>query len=162
LTTRTDKKDPHPRTHESTPSVTQHAPAPLYTISKEEIQTLISSLSAQLAYNTDGFTSLGGKYYTTNIPSLDESPSRDEKEKNPIAVCMDLITSASNEQCLETREQLLVMAKILVDVVSKSRDAECASEEAKLASFRAEQAAMEVRTRLAEVVEVIRSWRTQG
>ncbi|RPB04402.1 hypothetical protein L873DRAFT_1349059 [Choiromyces venosus 120613-1] len=125
--------------------------------SHNDVETLIKRLSSQLPSTPDGskgFSALGGKYYTSGyIPNLDESPS---KEFNPIAVCMDLINSASEEAQSPRRERLLQMSSIMVDAVSKSRDAECAAEEAKMAAAKAECAFLETRKNLQAMTELLK------
>ncbi|KAG0138215.1 hypothetical protein HOY82DRAFT_643010 [Tuber indicum] len=125
--------------------------------SQDDVENLIKRLSTQLPSTPDGsreFNALGGKYYTSGyIPNLDESPS---KESNPIAVCMDLINSASEEVQSPRRERLLQMSSIMVDAVSKSRDAECAAEEAKMAAAKAECAFLETRKCLQEMTELLK------
>lgn len=126
--------------------------------SQDEVVNLMKRLSAQIPQTPDGkkaFNGLGGRYYTSNIPSLDESPSKDEKKRNPIAVCMDLINAASNEPQSARREKLLQMSRVMVDAVSKSRDAECAAEEAEIAAKRAEVAFLETRKHLAQMTELM-------
>lgn len=133
-------------------------PPPNGRFSPDEVESLIKRLSTQIPQTPDqknGFRVLGGRYYSLNIPSLDKSPSKDEKDRNPIAVCMDLINTASNEPQSDRRESLLQMSRIMVDIVSKSRDAECAAEEAKLAAKRAEVAFLETRKYLVEVTELM-------
>lgn len=134
-------------------------PPPNGRFSQEEVEDLIKRLSAQIPQTPDrrnGFSVLGGKYYSLSIPSLDKSPSKDEKSHNPIAVCMDLINAASNEPQSPRRESLLQMSRVMVDAVSKSRDAECAAEEAKMAASRAEVAFLETRKHLAEMTEMMK------
>ncbi|CUS15211.1 unnamed protein product [Tuber aestivum] len=125
--------------------------------SHNDVENLIKRLSTQLPGTPDGscgFNALGGKYYTSGyIPNLDESPS---KESNPIAVCMDLINSASEEAQSPRRERLLQMSSIMVDAVSKSRDAECAAEEAKIAAAKAEYAFLETRKCLQSMTELLK------
>ncbi|KAG0636694.1 hypothetical protein HOY80DRAFT_1024259 [Tuber brumale] len=125
--------------------------------SHSDVENLIKRLSTQLPSTPDGsreFNALGGKYYTSGyIPNLDESPS---KESNPIAVCMDLINSASEEGQSPRRERLLQMSSIMVDAVSKSRDAECAAEEAKIAAAKAECAFLETRKCLQAMTELLK------
>jgi hypothetical protein len=126
--------------------------------SQDEVVNLMKRLSAQIPQTPDGkkvFNGLGGRYYTSNIPSLDKSPSKDEKKRNPIAVCMDLINAASNEPQSARREKLLQMSRVMVDAVSKSRDAECAAEEAEMAAKRAEIAFLETRKHLAQMTELM-------
>ncbi|KAH8150858.1 uncharacterized protein LAJ45_05039 [Morchella importuna] len=128
--------------------------------SQDEVVNLMKRLSAQIPQTPDGkkaFNGLGGRYYTSNIPSLDESPSKDEKKRNPIAVCMDLINAASNEPQSARREKLLQMSRVMVDAVSKSRDAECAAEEAEMAAKRAERAFLETRKHLAQMTELMKN-----
>jgi hypothetical protein len=124
--------------------------------SNDEVEILIKRLSTQIPQTPDemnGFNALGGRYYTADYtPNLDESPS---KEGNPIAVCMNLIDAASKEPQSPRRERLLQMSSILVDAVSKSRDAECAAEEAKMAATRAECAFLETRKHLQEMTELM-------
>lgn len=135
------------------------SPPPNGRFSPDEVESLIKRLSAQIPQTPDqknGFRVLGGRYYSLNIPSLDKSPSKDEKDRNPIAVCMDLINTASNEPQSDRRESLLQMSRVMVDIVSKSRDAECAAEEAKLAAKRAEVAFLETRKHLAEMTELMK------
>lgn len=135
------------------------SPPPNGRFSPEEVESLIKRLSTQIPQTPDqknGFRVLGGRYYSLNIPNLDKSPSKDEKDRNPIAVCMDLINTASNEPQSFRRENLLQMSRIMVDIVSKSRDAECAAEEAKLAARRAEVAFLETRKHLAEMTELVK------
>lgn len=134
-------------------------PPPNGRFSPEEVESLIKRLSTQIPMTPDqknDFRVLGGRYYSLNIPSLDKSPSKDEKDRNPIAVCMDLINTAINEPQSAKRESLLQMSRIMVDIVSKSRDAECAAEEAKLAAGRAEMAFLETRKFLAEMTELVK------
>lgn len=134
-------------------------PPPNGRFSPEEVESLVKRLSTQIPMTPDqknGFRVLGGRYYSLNIPSLDKSPSKDEKDRNPIAVCMDLINTAINEPQSAKRESLLQMSRVMVDIVSKSRDAECAAEEAKLAAGRAEMAFLETRKHLAEMTELMR------
>lgn len=134
-------------------------PPPNGRFSPEEVESLIKRLSTQIPPapgRESGFRVLGGRYYSLNIPSLDKSPSKDEKERNPIAVCMDLINTASNEPQSARRENLLQMSRVMVDIVSKSRDAECAAEEAKMAARRAEAAFLETRKHLAEMTELMK------
>lgn len=134
-------------------------PPPNGRFSSEEVESLIKRLSTQIPMTPDqknDFRVLGGRYYSLNIPSLDKSPSKDEKDRNPIAVCMDLINTAINEPQSAKRESLLQMSRVMVDIVSKSRDAECAAEEAKLAAGRAEMAFLETRKRLAEMTELVK------
>ncbi|PWW76455.1 hypothetical protein C7212DRAFT_363294 [Tuber magnatum] len=125
--------------------------------SNNDVENLIKRLSSQLPSTPEdsrGFNALGGKYYTSGyIPNLDESPS---KESNPIAVCMDLISSASEEAQSPRRERLLQMSSIMVDAVSKSRDAECAAEEAKIAAAKAECAFLETRKCLQAMTELLK------
>lgn len=122
----------------------------------EEVDVLIKRLSAQLPQTPDeinGFNALGGRYYTEDYtPNLDVSPS---KEGNPIAVCMNLIDAAIKEPQSPRRERLLQMSSILVDAVSKSRDAECAAEEAKMAATRAKCAFLETRKHLQELTDLM-------
>lgn len=135
------------------------SPPPNGRFSPDEVESLIKRLSAQIPQTPDqksGFRALGGRYYSLNIPSLDKSPSKDEKDRNPIAVCMDLINTASNEPQSDRRESLLQMSRVMVDIVSKSRDAECAAEEAKLAAKRAEVAFLETRKHLVDVTELVK------
>lgn len=134
-------------------------PPPNGCFSSGEVEGLIKRLSTQIPLapgRESGFKVLGGRYYSLNIPSLDRSPSRDEKDRNPIAVCMDLINTASNEPQSARRESLLQMSRVMVDIVSKSRDAECAAEEAKMAARRAEVAFLETRKHLAEMTELMK------
>jgi len=125
--------------------------------SHNDVENLIKRLSIQLPSTPDGssgLNTLGGKYYTSGyIPNLDESPS---KESNPIAICMDLINSASEEAQSPRRERLLQMSSIMVDAVSKSRDAECAAEEAKIAAAKAEYAFLETRKSLQAMTELLK------
>lgn len=125
--------------------------------SHNDVENLINRLSIQLPSTPDGssgFNALGGKYYTSGyIPNLDQSPS---KESNPIAICMDLINSASEEAQSPRRERLLQISSIMVDAVSKSRDAECAAEEAKIAAAKAECAFLETRKSLQAMTELLK------
>jgi len=125
--------------------------------SHNDVENLIKRLSIQLPSTPDGssrFNTLGGKYYTSGyIPNLDESPS---KESNPIAICMDLINSASEEAQGPRKERLLQISSIMVDAVSKSRDAECAAEEAKIAAAKAECAFLETRKSLQAMTELLK------
>jgi hypothetical protein len=133
--------------------------------SNEEVGKLIKRLSAQFPQtpdNANGSNPLGGRHHTStfdNIPTstsnLDKSPSA-RNESNPIAVCMDLINAASKEPQSLRRERLLQLSSILVDAVSKSRDAECAAEEAKMAAVRAECAFLETRKNLQEMTELMK------
>lgn len=126
---------------------------------QEEVDDLIKRLSAQIPQSPglrNGSNVLGGRYYSSSVPSLEKSPSKDEKDRNPIAVCMDLINAASNEPQSPKRESLLQMSRVMVDAVSKSRDAECAAEEAKMAANRAEMAFLETRKHLAEMTEMMK------
>lgn len=135
------------------------SPPPNGRFSPEEVENLIKRLSTQIPLapaRESGFRALGGRYYSLNVPSLDKSPSKDEKDRNPIAVCMDLINTASNEPQSARRESLLQMSRVMVDIVSKSRDAECAAEEAKMAARRAEVAFLETRRYLAEMTELMK------
>lgn len=132
--------------------------------SPEEVENLMKRLSAQIPQTPDqnnDFRAFGGRYYSLNIPSLDKSPSKDEKDRNPIAVCMGLINTASNEPQSPRRESLLQMSRVMVDVVSKSRDAERAAEEAKMAAKRAEAAFLETRKHLAEMTELMKRKRKE-
>lgn len=147
------------RTKEKSPP-----PPPNGHFSQEEVDDLIKRLSTQIPQapgERNSFSALGGRYYTLEIPSLDKSPSKDEKDRNPIAVCMDLINAASNEPRSPRRESLLQMSKVMVDAVSKSRDAECAAEEAKMAAGRAEVAFLETRKHLAEMTELMKHRRRE-
>lgn len=136
------------------------APHQAYGFSQREIDNLKSRISQQ--YPEGGFNIVGGKYFTTKVPTLDHSPDREDKEENPIAVCMDLINTAHSERDVEKRESLFAMSRILVDAVTKSREAQCAAEEAKVAGLKAEQAVLLVDGRLRECTRLVNNWKAAG
>jgi hypothetical protein len=143
--------------------------SPGYAFTDEEVELLKRRLSAHCPSDKDGFNVVGGQYYTNKPPTLDESPTRAEKEGNPIAVCMDLINTAARQTDPAKRDNLFAMSTILCDAVSKSKDAQMASEKATLASEEAhtarqmaERAKAEVFQSLIEVVKMIGGWRAAG
>jgi hypothetical protein len=145
------------------------AVSPGYAFTDEEVELLKKRLSAHCPSDKDGFNVVGGQYYTNKPPTLDESPTRAEKEGNPIAVCMDLINTAARQTDQAKRDNLFAMSTILCDAVSKSKDAQMASakatlasEEAQIARQMAERAKAEVFHNLNEVVKMIGGWRAAG
>jgi len=132
---------------------------PWFDITQEQVDTLKNRLSANYPSPENA---VGGQYSSKNVSTIDASPARDEKEGNPIRVCMELINSACAEQNPEVRENLFMMSRILVDTVTRSKDAQCASEKARLASQEAKLATAEVFVKLQSVVEILADWKRTG
>lgn len=132
---------------------------PEFDITQEQVDTLKNRLSANYLSPQN---TVGGQYFSKKVPTIDASPTRDEKDGNPIKVCMELINSASAEQNPEVRENLFKMSRILVDAVTRSKDAQCASEKARVASNEAKMATAEVFVKLQSVVEILKEWKQTG
>ncbi|KAL7275255.1 hypothetical protein RUND412_001800 [Rhizina undulata] len=127
--------------------------------SKEDIEALYSRLSAHFPQTPDeknSFTAVGGRYYSVDTPDLESSPTKADRERNPIAVCMELISISGREPDDSPRKEfLLQMSRVLVDAVTKSSAAVCAAEEAKMAATRADCAAAETRQCLLVFTEIV-------
>jgi hypothetical protein len=127
--------------------------------SKEEVDEVNRRLSAEVPPNPDGgFHIVGGAYYC-HKPNLDNSPTKEQMEENPIAVCMNLLYLVTIERDPERRERMLSLTTALVDTVTKSRDAECAMEQAKISALRAESAYLDMMDRVYRVMEVVQVWK---
>ncbi|KAI5856816.1 hypothetical protein BZA05DRAFT_459823 [Tricharina praecox] len=132
---------------------------PEFNITQEQVDTLKNRLSANYLSPQN---TVGGQYFSKNVPTIDESPTRDEKEGNPIKVCIELITSASVEKNPVVKEHLFMLSQVMVTAVTMSRDAQCASQKAKVASDEAQLATAKVFVKLHSVVEMLQDWKKTG
>ena len=86
-------------------------------IPQEQVDRLIQSL-APTATPIPGIAG-GGRYFSF-VPSIDESPTREQKQKNPVAVCMDFLESAERLPDGEQKEELLRMSQVIVQYVERA------------------------------------------
>jgi len=130
-----------------------------YGFTTEEVENLKTQLKTDCPGGDGGMNTVAGRYYSEKVPSFDESPSRDEKDGNPIAVAMELIHSARVEPDKAKSKRLFALSKIIVEAVTKSHDARVACVEAKKACTIAELANAEVNLKLHECVAWVQAWK---
>ena len=127
--------------------------------SKDEVNQLKSQLRSHCPAGDGGMNTVIGRYYTSPLPSYDQSPSRDVRNGNPIGVAMELIHAASKERDRAQSERMFQLSEIMVDAVTKSHEASAASEVAKRASQEAELANVEVSLKLRQCVAWVQDWK---
>lgn len=127
--------------------------------SKDEVNQLKSQLRSHCPAVDGGMNTVIGRYYTSPLPSYDQSPSRDVRNGNPIGVAMELIHAASKERDRAQSERMFQLSEIMVDAVTKSHEASAASEVAKRASQEAELANVEVSLKLRQCVAWVQDWK---
>lgn len=101
-------------------------------LSQEQVDKLIQSL-APTATPLPGIP-VGGRYFTAVHPSLDKSPTREQKRKNPIAVCMDFLEEADRLPDGEQKEELLRMSHAIVQYIDRASFAHQSVEAAQINS----------------------------
>ncbi|KAI5785879.1 hypothetical protein EDC01DRAFT_631796 [Geopyxis carbonaria] len=181
---------PHKTVQEPiTPANQVTSPDEHFKISQEDVDKLVKALDSKqpLKKDSDGFTTLDGRYYSKNVPTLEESPSKEDREQNPVAVCMRLIEEARTEPNHENRDKMMALCTLFVDTVVKTADTQTTCEQtavhvglaeqsyrdvmkhakkledavldSRLLAIRAERSALDAQETLLQTAKLIRSWR---
>lgn len=177
---------------ESVTPLNANSPDEHFKISQEDVERLVNALESKqpLKKDRDGFTTLDGRYYSKNVPTLEESPSKEDKEQNPVAVCMRLIEEARTEPDRQLRDKMMALCILYVDTVAKTADTQTKYEEtvlcvsfaeesyrgvmdhakklenavldSRLLAIRAERSALDAQETLLQTAKLIRSWRADS